>query len=78
MDHPSGGNGSKLATLHTYWHSSAVSTFVDSSMATQKIGSAKNHELNCADYVKRCIAGDLTHFSGPELNTRVQQALQPP
>ena len=28
--------------------------------------------------LKRCIAGDLTHFSGSELNTRVQQALQPP
>jgi protein required for attachment to host cells len=28
--------------------------------------------------LKRCIASDLTHFSGPELNERVTRALQLP
>jgi protein required for attachment to host cells len=28
--------------------------------------------------LKRCIASDLTHFSGPELNERVARALQLP
>lgn len=31
-----------------------------------------------AKVLKRCIASDLTHFSGPELNERVTRALQLP
>ena len=45
-------NGRKLAALHTYWHYRAVDAFVDTGMATQQIGSAENHELNQAAYIK--------------------------
>ena len=45
-------NGRKLAALHNYWYCRAMDAFVDSSMATQQIGSAENHELNRVAYIK--------------------------
>jgi Holliday junction resolvase-like predicted endonuclease len=45
-------NGRKLAALHNYWHYRALDAFVDSGMATQRIGSAENHELNRVAYIK--------------------------
>ncbi len=45
-------NGRKLAALHNYWYYRAADAFVDSGMATQQIGSAKNHKLNQLAYIK--------------------------
>jgi hypothetical protein len=45
-------NGRKLAALHTYWYYRAMDAFVDSGMATRRIGSAENHELNRLAYIK--------------------------
>jgi Holliday junction resolvase-like predicted endonuclease len=44
--------GRKLAALHNYWYYRAADAFVDSGMATQQIGSAKNHKLNQLAYIK--------------------------
>lgn len=45
-------NGRKLSALHNYWHFRAIDAFVDSGMATQRIGSPENHELNRVAYIK--------------------------
>jgi Holliday junction resolvase-like predicted endonuclease len=45
-------NGRKLSALHNYWHYRALDAFVDSGMATQRIGSPENHELNQVAYIK--------------------------
>ena len=45
-------NGRKLFALHSYWFYRATDVFVESGMATQRIGSAENHELNQVAYIK--------------------------
>lgn len=45
-------NGRKLSALHNYWYYRALDAFVGSGTATQQIGSAENHGLNQAAYIK--------------------------
>lgn len=45
-------NGRKLSALHHYWYYRAMDTFVGSGMATERIGSPENHELNQVAYIK--------------------------
>lgn len=45
-------NGCKLSALHNYWYYRAMDTFVGSGMATERIGSSENHELNQVAYIK--------------------------
>lgn len=45
-------DGRKLSALHTYWLFRAMDAFVDSGMATRKIGKAENHEANRLAYIK--------------------------
>ncbi|NUN62193.1 MAG: NERD domain-containing protein [Burkholderiaceae bacterium] len=45
-------NGRKLSALHNYWYYRAMDAFVDSGMATERIGSPENHELNRVAYIK--------------------------